>query len=53
MHQHVPAVGRQKFADLDRFLGRHAVLSDSVGRHISILEKKEHMDILGLRLELN
>ena len=21
------------FADLDRFLGRHAVLSDSVGRH--------------------
>ena len=24
---------RQIFADLDRFLGRHAVLSDSVGRH--------------------
>ena len=24
---------RQIFANLDRFLGRHAVLSDSVGRH--------------------
>ena len=28
-----PATGRQIFADLDRFLGRHAVLSDSVGWH--------------------
>ena len=28
-----PVAGRQIFADLDRFLGRHAVLSDSVGRH--------------------
>ena len=27
------AAGRQIFADLDRFLGRHAVLSDSIGRH--------------------
>ena len=28
-----PAAGWQIFADLDRFLGWHAVLSDSIGRH--------------------
>ena len=31
IHRHISA--DVIFADLDRFLGRHAVLSDSVGRH--------------------
>ena len=56
-----PATGRKIFADLDRFLGWHAVLSYSVGRHkyffslqiqqtLSMCNKKKVSVYLSLRV---